>query len=167
MEIYTLACSIYESKVDDVYIFRCTTNPHSKQAREVFPLSFLSLVGPTPHALSIGAFPNPSPWHPTRVEAESDPIKTLARGPRESPRATKDGFESDTDEIGSGCHLLPYFNPDTNTNADLIRYEYKTDSSNLDSNPDTFSTWNIDLSRVSVYFINNFIVDQNHYTSRE
>ena len=83
MEIYTLACSIYESKVDDVYIFRCTTNPHSKQAREVFPLSFLSLVGPTPQALSIGAFPNPSPWHPTRVETESDPIKTLARGPRE------------------------------------------------------------------------------------
>ena len=35
----------------------------------------------------------------------------------------KDGFGSDTDEIGSGCHLLPHFNPDTNTNADLIGYE--------------------------------------------
>ena len=44
----------------------------------------------------------------------------------------EDGFGSDTDEIGSGCHLLPHFNPDMNTNADLIGYEYKTDSSNPD-----------------------------------
>ena len=51
----------------------------------------------------------------------------------------KDGFGSDTDEIGSECHLLPHFNPDTNANADLVGYEYKTDSSNSDSNPDTFS----------------------------
>ena len=51
----------------------------------------------------------------------------------------KDGFGSDTDEIGSGCHLLPHFNPDTNTNADIIGYEYKTNSSNPDTNPDTFS----------------------------
>ena len=79
----------------------------------------------------------------------------------------KDGFGSDTDEIGSECHLLPHFNPDTNANADLIEYEYKTDSSNTDSNPDTFSIWNIKLSRVSFYFVNNFIVDQNHYISRE
>ena len=79
----------------------------------------------------------------------------------------KDGFGSDTNEIGSECHLLPHFNPDTNANADLVGYEYKTDSSNSDSNPDTFSIWNIELSRVSVYFVNNFIVDQNHYTSRE
>jgi len=48
-----------------------------------------------------------------------------------------DGFGSDMDEIGSKCHLLPHFN--SNTNADLIGYEYKTDSSNPDSNPDTFS----------------------------
>ena len=75
----------------------------------------------------------------------------------------KDGFGSDTDEIGSECHFLPHFNPDTNANADIIGYEYKTDSSNLD----TFSIWNIELSRVSIYFVNNFIVDQNHYTSRE
>ena len=51
----------------------------------------------------------------------------------------KDGFGSDTDEIGSECHFLPHFNLDTNANADLIGYEYKTDSSNPDSNPDTFS----------------------------
>ena len=79
----------------------------------------------------------------------------------------KDGFGSDMDENGSECHLLPHFNSDTNANMNLIGYEYKTDSSNLDSNPDTFSTWNIDLSRVSVYFVNNFIVDQNYYTSME
>ena len=53
----------------------------------------------------------------------------------------KDGFGSDTDtaEIGSGCHLLPHFNLDTNANADLIGYEYKMDSLNPDSNPDTCS----------------------------
>ena len=51
----------------------------------------------------------------------------------------KDGFGSDTDEIGSGCHILPHFNPDTNPNANLIGYEYKTDSLNPDSDPDTFS----------------------------
>ena len=32
-----------------------------------------------------------------------------------------------------------HFNPNTNANADIIGYEYKTDSSNLDSNPDAFS----------------------------
>ena len=51
----------------------------------------------------------------------------------------KNTFGWDTDQIGSECHLLPHFNPNTNANADLIEYEYKTDSSNPDSNPDTFS----------------------------
>ena len=79
----------------------------------------------------------------------------------------KDGFGSDTDEIRSKCHILPHFNSDTNANADLIGYEYKTDGSNTDSNLNTFSISNIELSRVSVYFVNNFIVEQNHYTSKE
>ena len=63
------------------------------------------------------------------------------RATRRSARqgAGKDGFGSDTDEIRSECHFLPHFNLDTNANADLIGYEYKTDSSNPDSNPDTFS----------------------------
>ena len=95
------------------------------------------------------------------IWAEGDELFTRAGN------AIKNGFGSDTDEIGSECHLLPHFNPDTNANADLIEYEYKTDSSNTDSNPDTFSIWNIKLSRVLVYFVNNFIVDQNHYTNRE
>ena len=47
----------------------------------------------------------------------------------------KDEFGSDTDEIGFECHFLSHFNPDTNANADLIGYEYKTNS----SNPDIFS----------------------------
>ena len=51
----------------------------------------------------------------------------------------KDGFGSDKDQIGSECHFLPNFNPDTNANADLIGYEYKTDSSYPDSNSDNFS----------------------------
>ena len=42
------------------------------------------------------------------------------------------GLSSDTDEIGFKCHLLPNFNPDTNANADLIGYQYNTDSSNPD-----------------------------------
>ena len=51
----------------------------------------------------------------------------------------KDGFGSDTNEIGSGCHFFSHFNPDTNANTDLIGYEYKTNSLNPDSDPDTFS----------------------------
>ena len=50
-----------------------------------------------------------------------------------------DGFGSDIDEIGSECYFLPYFNPDTIANADLIEYEYKTDSSSPNLNSDTFS----------------------------
>jgi hypothetical protein len=39
------------------------------------------------------------------------------------------------DEIGFECHFLLYFNSNTNVNADLVGYKYKTNS----SNPDTFS----------------------------
>ena len=63
----------------------------------------------------------------------------MAAGVKAERHLIKDGFGSDTDEIRSECHLLPHFNPDTNANADLVGYEYKTDSSNSDSNPDTFS----------------------------
>jgi hypothetical protein len=38
-------------------------------------------------------------------------------------------------------NLLPHFNPNSNTNADLIGYEYKINSLNSDSN--TFLLWNI------------------------
>ena len=51
----------------------------------------------------------------------------------------KDGFGSDTDGIGLGCHLLPHFNSFTNANANLIGYQYKMDSSNPDSDLDIFS----------------------------
>ena len=51
----------------------------------------------------------------------------------------KDRFGSDTNEIGFECHLSPYFNPNMNADAHLIGYEYKIDSSNPDSDPDTFS----------------------------
>ena len=46
---------------------------------------------------------------------------------------------ADMDEIESECYFLLYFNLDTNANADLIRYEYKMDSSNSDSDPDILS----------------------------
>ena len=51
---------------------------------------------------------------------------------------SKDGFGSGTDEIGSECYFLPHFNSNTNANADLIGYEYKTDSSNPDSDVGIF-----------------------------
>ena len=62
----------------------------------------------------------------------------VARAREKKRSGSKDGFGSDTNEIGFGCHLLPHFNLDTNANADLIGYEYKTDSSNPDSDPDIF-----------------------------
>ena len=37
----------------------------------------------------------------------------------------KDGFRSDMDETGFGCHLLPHFNPNTNANTNILGYEYK------------------------------------------
>ena len=36
----------------------------------------------------------------------------------------KDGFRSDMDEIGSGCHLLSHFNPNTNANTNILGCEY-------------------------------------------
>jgi len=48
-----------------------------------------------------------------------------------------DGFGSDTDEFESGYHLLPHFN--SNTNPNLLEYEYKTDGSNSNSHSDVYS----------------------------
>jgi hypothetical protein len=61
----------------------------------------------------------------------------------EDAHMNRDGFGSDTHENESECHYLPYFNFNLNTNIDTIGYEYKTDSSNLDSHSDTYLVWNI------------------------
>ena len=80
--------------------------------------------------------PVPAPIFFPIVPASGPDCLDLCGQPRSTSRVhTKDGFGSDTDEIGSECHLLPHFNLDTNANADLIGYEYKMDS----SNPNTFS----------------------------
>ena len=42
-------------------------------------------------------------------------------------------IDSDTNEIGSGCHLSSHFN---STNSDVLGYKYKMGSSNSDSDPD-------------------------------
>jgi len=48
-------------------------------------------------------------------------------------------IDSDRIQIESDPDVtLPHFNLDTNANTDLIGYEYKTDSSNPVSNPNTF-----------------------------
>ena len=96
-------------------------------------------------------------WHTDTARAP-----TSTRRPVQETTRT-DGFGSDTDKIESGYYFLLYFNSDMNANANLIGYEYKIYS----SNPDTFSIWNIELSWVLFYFVNNFIVNQNHYTSSE
>jgi hypothetical protein len=51
---------------------------------------------------------------------------------------SRDGFGSDTHENGFEYHYLPYFNPNTDTNTNIIGYEYKTDSSNSDLHSDTY-----------------------------
>jgi hypothetical protein len=44
-----------------------------------------------------------------------------------------DGFRSDTHRYESRCHYLPHFISNSDTNTDIIEYEYTTDISNLDS----------------------------------
>ena len=63
-------------------------------------------------------------------------------GISDSP-AIRVGFGSDTHENGFECHYLPYFNPNTDTNTNIVGYEYKTDSSNSDLYSDTYLIWNI------------------------
>ena len=65
--------------------------------------------------------------------------RTRRVGPGDTPPAFQTIVAWGCYSEGSECYFLPYFNPDTNTNMNLVGYEYKTDSSNSDSNPDTFS----------------------------
>ena len=56
---------------------------------------------------------------------------------------SRDGFRSDTHGNGFECHYLPYFNSNTDTNTNIVGYEYKTESSNSDLHSDTYLIWNI------------------------
>jgi outer membrane usher protein FimD/PapC len=55
-----------------------------------------------------------------------------------APLKIRDGFGSDTHGNGFECHYLPYFNSNTDTNTNIVGYEYKTDSSNSDLHSDIY-----------------------------
>jgi hypothetical protein len=56
---------------------------------------------------------------------------------------TRDGFGSDTHGYEFGCHYLPHFISNSDTNTNIIEYGYKTDISNSDSHSNTYSIYNI------------------------
>jgi hypothetical protein len=56
----------------------------------------------------------------------------------------KDGFRSDTHENEFGCHSLPHFISNLDTNTNIIEYEHKTDISNSDSHLNTYSIYSIE-----------------------
>jgi endo-1,4-beta-mannosidase len=64
----------------------------------------------------------------------------------------RDGFGSDTHEYEFGCHYLPYFISNSDTNTNIIEYEYKMDISNSDSHSNTYSIYSIESS-MSTNFI--------------
>ena len=109
--------------------------PGDKRPPEPKPLQMLS------NFRESSLFAHPLLPHSVSLELLPGQTKDL-----QDAAGSKVEFRSHTDEIGSGCHFLPHFNPDTNADADLIGYEYKTDSLNPDSDPDTFSIGNIELS---------------------
>jgi hypothetical protein len=59
----------------------------------------------------------------------------------ETSAVTRDGFRSDTHGYKFGCHYLPHFISNSDTNTNIIEYEYKTDISNSDSHSNTYSIY--------------------------
>jgi hypothetical protein len=57
---------------------------------------------------------------------------------------SRDGFGSDTHRSEFECHYLPYFISNSDTNTNIIEYEYKTDISNSDSHSNTYSIYSIE-----------------------
>jgi hypothetical protein len=55
----------------------------------------------------------------------------------------RDGFVSDTHGYECGCHYLPHFISNSDTNMNIIEYKYKTDISNSDSHSNTYSIYSI------------------------
>jgi hypothetical protein len=56
----------------------------------------------------------------------------------------RDGFKSNTHRHEFGCHYLPHFISNSDTNTNIIEYEYKTDISNSDSHSNTYSIYIIE-----------------------
>jgi hypothetical protein len=55
-----------------------------------------------------------------------------------------DGFGSDTHGYEFGCHCLPHFISNSDTNTNIIEYEYKADILNSDSYSNTYSIYSIE-----------------------
>ena len=53
----------------------------------------------------------------------------------------KDGSGSTTHGIQFGYHFLPHFKSDSDTNTNMIGYEYRTDGLNSNLKSDIYSTW--------------------------
>jgi hypothetical protein len=63
--------------------------------------------------------------------------------PADRPTArVRDGFGSDTHGYEFRCHYLPHFISNSDTNTNIIEYEYKTNILNSDSHSNTYSIYN-------------------------
>ena len=62
-------------------------------------------------------------------------VASRSRSSRQLSRS-KDGNGSDSNGIEFGYHFLPHFKSNTDTDSDILGYEYKTDVSDSDSNSD-------------------------------
>jgi hypothetical protein len=56
----------------------------------------------------------------------------------------RDRFRLDTHGYEFGCHYLPHFISNADTNTNIIKYECKTDISNSDSHSNTYSIYSIE-----------------------
>jgi hypothetical protein len=56
----------------------------------------------------------------------------------------RDGFRSNTHGYEFGCHYLPHFISNSDTNTNIIEYEYKMDISNLDLHSNTYLIYSIE-----------------------
>jgi hypothetical protein len=56
----------------------------------------------------------------------------------------RDGLASDTHGYEYGCHYLSYFISNSDTNTNIIEYEYKMDILNSDSHSNTYSIYSIE-----------------------
>jgi hypothetical protein len=74
--------------------------------------------------------------------------------------AAQDENGSNTHGIRFGCHLLPYFKSNSDTNTNVIEYKYKTDGSNTDSKSDIYSVHReVDMSKFNLDDYNFRFVD--------
>jgi hypothetical protein len=56
----------------------------------------------------------------------------------------RDGFGSDMHGYEFGCHYLPHFVSNSDTNTNIIEYKCKTNISNSDSHSNTYSIYIIE-----------------------